>query len=92
MFQNIENNKVQEDTDEDGQYNKKKDRNEKLKTLFSVQNIVLYAIVCMVSMVSFNGELAPFGLAIFAAVCSNKIPARDSIYCMLNWYIYRLWD
>ena len=28
----------------------------------------------MISMVSFNGEFAPFGLAIFAAVCSNRIP------------------
>ena len=29
----------------------------------------------MASIVSFGGEFAPFGLAIFAAVCSNEIPA-----------------
>jgi len=52
----------------------------KLKELFSIQHIILYAISCMASMVSFNGSLAPFGLAIFAAVCGNRTAARSSIY------------
>ena len=45
-----------------------------LQNLFSVKDIFLYIISFMVSMVSFNGEMAPFGLAIFAACCSNRKP------------------
>ncbi|MCL2354668.1 MAG: hypothetical protein FWC68_02065 [Oscillospiraceae bacterium] len=48
---------------------------EKVKDLFSVQQIILYSIACMASMVSFNGNIAPFGLAIFAAVCGSKMAA-----------------
>lgn len=33
------------------------------------------AIACMVSMVSLGEGIAPFGLAIFAAVCAAKVPA-----------------
>ena len=46
----------------------------KIKELFKKQDILLYIISFMVSMVSFNGNLAPFGLAIFAACCSNRKP------------------
>ena len=71
MFQNIIDEELREDKSYDTE-NKKKVIN--LKNLFSVSDFVLYAISFMVSMVSFNGEFAPFGLAIFAAVCSNRIP------------------
>ena len=71
MFQNIIDEEIKEDTSYDTE-NKKRVIN--LKNLFSVSDFVLYAISFMVSMVSFNGEFAPFGLAIFAAVCSNRIP------------------
>ena len=39
-----------------------------------INDIVLYCVAFLVSMVGFNKEIAPFGLAIFAAACSNKIP------------------
>ncbi|MBQ2916943.1 MAG: hypothetical protein IJE59_02030 [Clostridia bacterium] len=71
MFQNIIDEEIKEDRSYDTE-NKKRVVN--LKNLFSVSDFVLYAISFMVSMVSFNGEFAPFGLAIFAAVCSNRIP------------------
>lgn len=45
-----------------------------IKNLFQEKNLFLYIISFMVSMVSFNGEFAPFGLAIFAACCSNRKP------------------
>lgn len=71
MFQNITQNEEAQEY-EDEQYNKK---GYKLKNLFSIRDIVLYAISFMVSMVSFGDiNIAPFGLAILAAVCSNKIP------------------
>ncbi|MBP3502438.1 MAG: SpoIIE family protein phosphatase [Clostridia bacterium] len=49
-----------------------------LKKIFSKQNIIIYIISFMISMVSFGGDislgLAPFGLAILAATASAGIP------------------
>lgn len=67
MFQNINSNKQEEKIDNPM-------RRIDIKKLFKINDIVLYAVAFLVSMVSFNNELAPFGLAIFAAVCSNRIP------------------
>ena len=67
MFQNINSNKQEEKKDN---LFKKID----IKNLFKINDIVLYAIAFLVSMVGFNKEFAPFGLAIFAAACSNRIP------------------
>ena len=67
MFQNINSNKQEENVD-------KPEQKIDLKNLFKINDIILYAIAFLVSMVGFNKELAPFGLAIFAATWSNKIP------------------
>ncbi len=74
MFQNLSDENQEEYIEEQNEEieNKKKIN---LKELFSISNIILYAISFMASMVSFGGEFAPFGLAIFAAVCSNEIPS-----------------
>lgn len=72
MFQNIIDEEIKENESFDTE-NKRK-RNINLRNLFSVSDFVLYAISFMVSMVSFGGEFAPFGLAMFASVCSNRIP------------------
>jgi len=74
MFQNLENEEIIED-DKSFDTEEKKKKFINLKSLFSVSDFVLYVISFMVSMVSFGGEFAPFGLAIFASSCSNKIPA-----------------
>lgn len=74
MFQNIIDEEIKENEKIDTESNVPK-RRLNLKALFSVSDFILYAISFMVSMVGFEGELAPFALAIFAAVCSNKIPA-----------------
>ncbi len=66
MFQNI-NSKYQE---EENTQPRKID----FRKLLKINDIVLYAISFLVSMVGFDKELTPFGLAIFAAACSNKIP------------------
>lgn len=71
MFQNIIDEEIKEKSDT----KLKNKKNINFKNLFSVSDFVLYAISFMVSMVSLGGEFAPFGLAIFASVCSNKIPA-----------------
>lgn len=65
MFQNI-TSKNQEEAEEV--------RKIDIKGLFNINSIILYAVAFLTSMVSFNKELSPFGLAIFAAACSNKIP------------------
>ncbi len=67
MFQNIDNN-------EEEYINEEKKSRLNIKNLFQAKYIFLYIISFMVSTVSFNGEWAPFGLAIFAACCSNRKP------------------
>lgn len=68
MFQNVIN---QTENDEENAQTRKI----QFKNLFKINDIILYAIAFLTSMVTFNNEIAPFGLAIFAATCSNKIPA-----------------
>lgn len=75
MFQNIIDEDIKEENDSLDTENNSRKKWINLKGLFSVSDFVLYAISFMISMVSFGGEFAPFGLAIFAAVCSNRIPA-----------------
>lgn len=73
MFQNIIDEEINE---QDENINNTQNRKKiDLRNLFTISDIVLYAIAFMASMVGFEKEFAPFGLAIFAAVCSNKIPA-----------------
>ena len=66
MFQNIINNEEQSEQNTN--------RKIQIKNLFKINDIILYAIAFLVSMVGIDKELAPFGLAIFAAACSNRIP------------------
>ena len=84
MFQNVTDEEVQDDFEDVEVNNNTNKKLLKIKELFSVQNIILYAVSFMVSMVSFNGNFAPFGLAIFAAVCSNRIAARSCIHSMFS--------
>ncbi len=66
MFQNINNKTFEQE--------EKVKRKIDIKSLLKINDIVLYCVAFLVSMVGFNKEIAPFGLAIFAAACSNKIP------------------
>ena len=67
MFQNVVRDNIEEKQEQPK-------RKIQIKKLLKINDIVLYAIAFLVSMVGFNDELTPFGLAIFAAACSNKIP------------------
>ena len=68
MFQNLSSNNEEQYLHED-----KKIKID-IMDLFNKKNLFLYIISFMVSMVSFNGEFSPFGLAIFAACYSNRKP------------------
>ncbi len=78
MFQNI----ARDDLNSENEYqenNKKVLTKDVIKRLFAKQNIILYTITFMISMVGFKGDslffsLAPFGLAIIAGALSNNRP------------------
>lgn len=78
MFQNISKDEF-ENRDEYNEKGKKVRVKDVMKKLFAKQNILLYTITFMVSMVGFeSGNLmfsfAPFGLAIIAGALSNNRP------------------
>lgn len=74
MFQNVAQDFDQYEIQDVEQENSKKSKI-KIKNLLSIQNIILYAVSFLASMVSFEGDVAPFGVAIFAAACSAGIPS-----------------
>ena len=78
MFQNISKDE-RESRNEYNEKDKKVRAKDVMKKLFAKQNILLYTITFMVSMVGFeSGNLmfsfAPFGLAIIAGALSNNRP------------------
>ena len=75
MFQNIVDEEKEENVSrEDIKIDKKESVKNILKKLFTKQNILVYILAFMLSMVSGINGMAPFGLAIFAAAISNAIP------------------
>lgn len=81
MFQNIERNFDNNQNEfEDIEKNKKQTIKELIKNSFTKQKILLYIVAFMVSQVSFviNKDLAPFGIAMLAAILSNCIPVGIS--------------
>lgn len=75
MFQNISRD-FSEELNEDVKPNKKQNVKEIIKRLFAKQNIALYIISFMVSMVGLSSNnlifsIVPFGLALLAAAFSN---------------------
>ena len=79
MFQNITKDFNKEESQkEDVKLYKVEEIKELIKKFFVKQNIALYIVSFMISMVSFGGSsslgLAPFALAIVAATLSNSIP------------------
>ena len=67
MFQNITEEEKQEKTIEEQEWTSKINIKEILSKVFTKQNILVYIISFMVSMVSTVNGIAPFALAIFAA-------------------------
>lgn len=78
MFQNISKEREQE-FNEEIKVNKKEEVKEIFKKLFTKQNIILYIITFMVSMVNISSDnvmfsITPFGIAIIAAALSSNMP------------------
>ena len=77
MFQNIANDLNGKNHSQDVKFNSEEIKAVLVK-FFSKQNIIIYIISFMISMVSFGGDvslgLAPFGLAIIASAASCGIP------------------
>ena len=71
MFQNISEEYKQNSEEE---IVEKKSIKDILKKFLTKQNIILYIISFMVSMVSFDDNIYPFGLAMLAATCSINAP------------------
>lgn len=74
MFQNIES-EIDTDEIQEEKFMKTDKKKALFGRIFTKQNIILYIISFMISTVNCGTSMAPFGIAIFAAVCSNKIPA-----------------
>lgn len=77
MFQNIDvENADTTVNQEESNYNKGRFEifNSIIGQAITKQNLLLYLISFMMSMVSCGDGIAPFGMAIFAAGCSNSIP------------------
>lgn len=77
MFQNIDIKNVDTTLDDaENNYNKGKfeNFNSIIRQALTKQNLILYLVSFMMSMVSFGDGIAPFSMAIFAAACSNSIP------------------
>lgn len=81
MFQNIAKDLNREENQQE--YNtkqkNKKSIKEILKNLFSIQNIILYTISFLISMVGFSSEnlmlsISPFAISFLAAMLSNYSP------------------
>ena len=87
MFQNINNNEVEDTIVEEIDTNNKKSN----QRMFTKQNIVLYMIAFMISTVGFGTELAPFAIAILASCLSSNIPVRNCIHLYLYRYSNWLW-
>lgn len=77
MFQNIDmKNADTAVSEEENNYNKRKIEilGGMIRQALTKQNLILYLVSFMMSMVSFGDGIAPFSMAIFAAACSNSIP------------------
>ncbi len=77
MFQNIAKDfEENQNSYEDVELNKKTKIKEVLKKCFTKKMVILYVLSFLLSFVSFgiNKDLAPFGIAIIAAILSNCIP------------------
>ena len=79
MFQNITRDSFESQNEYNDAERKKVDTKDVLKRLLAKQNIVLYIVTFMMSMVGFDDSafifsLVPFGLAIIAGALSNNRP------------------
>ena len=70
MFQNIT-----ESIDHKGKNDKQKAEAYSKNRLLLIQNIAVYIIAFLVSIIGIKGEVAPFAMAMFVACCNSNVPA-----------------
>lgn len=78
MFQNIQKNIQEEDNKQQINQNKRPVK-EIVRGLFNLQNIAIYAVAFIISMVGFTSQnlllsISPFAISFLAAMLSNKMP------------------
>ena len=74
MFQNINAEYDENEELNEEKTNKREIILNKLKDIFSIRNIIYYILCFGASMIGFGDNISPFGLALLAATCSNKMP------------------
>ena len=91
MFQNIARDfEENQNQYEDVELNKNRKIKDILKKCFTKQSIILYIIAFMISFVGFGqaNAIAPFGIALFAAILSSCIPVGiTSILIIIGTFI-----
>lgn len=77
MFQNISQQEVDEEEKIESKQKNNKKTNIKaiLKNMFRIPNIIVYIVSFMISTVSILDGITIFGMAMFAAACSNGVVA-----------------
>ena len=77
MFQNISQQEVDEEEKIESKQKNNKKTNIKaiLKNMFTIPNIIVYIVSFMISTVSILDGITIFGMAMFAAACSNGVVA-----------------
>ena len=75
MFQNLSDQTVKEEVNDYQDKTSQKNWGMVIRNILTIPNIILYMISAMASAVSIMNGLDPFGIAIFAAACSNGVMA-----------------
>ncbi len=82
MFQNINPEFDNDNYEKKSENGKISTIIERMKNAFKIQNMIFYCLCFGISMIGFGEGVSPFGLAILAASCSNKMPIRNCISFM----------
>lgn len=72
MFQNINENTI--DQNNYKETNKEKKKIEILSNIFSIKNIPIYIISFMIAMVQINDGVSPFSISLLGACIANSVP------------------
>ena len=92
MFQNFSDSEEQNNETNEEEIIEKQNKTKRiLKQIFTMQNTFIYILTFMISKVGFGTDVLPFGIAIFAAACSNMVPSAAVFVIRSNWDRHRLW-
>ena len=72
MFQNISEEDIEK---EEPKEERREEKIQKFKKIFGIRNCIIYLLSFFISMAPLGNFVAPFSLSMFAASCSNEVPA-----------------